>query len=154
MINKPYYFRKSTKIELQLWLPINLLIRYLTNSKSSPEVLIFTLKDRKYSNDKYAQKAQANISSSVSKTTNESEEKVIFLVIVIDKVINSSTLRIKLFSGSLSRFNKVCKITQIKARRVPKIREKEGMKKNIKASWIGSSRKRLNNRFSSKENIS
>ncbi len=77
--------------------------------------MIITLKD-----------SSANISLASSKTTTELGEKVISLVNTIDKAINASTPKARLYPGSVPGFDEKCKGAQIRARKLKKIWKKEG----------------------------
>lgn len=63
----------------------------------------------------------ANISLTLSKTFDKLDEKVISLLNVINKAIDASTPQARLCPRSVLGFDKKCKDTQIKAKRLKKI---------------------------------
>lgn len=63
----------------------------------------------------------ANILLTSSKTTDELDKKIISLVNAINKAIDVSTPRVRLYSKSVPRFDEECKGAQIRVRRLKKI---------------------------------
>lgn len=72
----------------------------------------------------------ANILLASSKTTNELDKKVIFLVNAIHKTIDVSTSRARLYPRLVLGFDKECKGAQMRARRLKKIWRKKGIEES------------------------